>query len=388
VRWRDARVKGRGPFVQVANQPFHACRRPDQDVSMKGRAMRLRRHDKSRDRGASGLSSLLYAFKRSLNEKHKFAKIFRERLTEPLHLNVLSFFVLLFGKFHHKVEFDLVVRQQLAFSILHAARQAATRGLRKISVVEFGVASGTGLLNMCAIASEVMRTTGVMIEIYGFDAATGMPPPIDHRDHPEHWQQGDFPMDVHRLSNALPDFAHLIIGDVKDTIPGFLSTLSPDAPLAFVSLDLDYYSSTKSALDLFKGPAELYAAAVVVYLDDIVEESTNPWCGELLAVREFNDENTLRKISPFPALRTKRIFKNALWIDQIYLLHVLDHDDRKPRIRRLANVLPNEYLAMRPEAREPADHRPLEVPVDGIHGQANAALNRSAFPTGPLLGQL
>ena len=99
-----------------------------------------------------------------------------------------------------------------------------------------------------------------------------MPPPIDHRDHPEHWQQGDFPMDVHRLRNALPDFAHLIIGDVKDTIPGFLSTLSPDAPLAFVSLDLDYYSSTKSALDLFTGPAELYAAAVVVYLDDIIEE--------------------------------------------------------------------------------------------------------------------
>jgi hypothetical protein len=309
----------------------------------------------SRKAGSGRSNSLLYALKRSLNERQKFGKIFRERLTEPLHLNVLAFFALLFGKFQHKVAFDLVVRQQFAFSILHAAEQAAAQGLHKISVVEFGVASGTGLLNMCAIASEVMRTTGVKIEIYGFDAATGMPPPIDYRDHPEHWQEGDFPMDVDRLRDALPPFAHLIIGDVKSTIPGFLATLSSDAPLAFVSLDLDYYSSTKSALELFKGPAELYATTVVVYLDDIVEESTNPWCGELLAIREFNEENALRKISPFPALRTKRIFKNALWIEQIYLLHILDHDNRKARIRRVANVLPNEYLAMRPDTRQPVN---------------------------------
>lgn len=131
---------------------------------------------------------------------------------------------------------------------------------------------------------------------------------------------------------------------------------------------MDYYSSTKNALELFKGPAELYAATVVLYLDDIVEESTNPWCGELLAVREFNDENTLRKISPFPALRTRRVFKNALWIDQIYLLHVLDHEERKPRIRRLANILPNEYLGMRPAARQQADDGPVAVPADGVHG--------------------
>jgi hypothetical protein len=292
----------------------------------------------------SRLGSLRYALKRSLNERDKFRKIFVERLTEPLHLNILSFFVLLFGKFQTKVAFDLVVRQQLAFSMLHAAQQAAMQGISAISVAEFGVASGAGLLNMCAIATEVMRTTGVRIEIYGFDAGTGMPPPIDHRDHPEHWQEGDFPMNVDRLHEALPSFAHLIIGDVENTIPGFLAMLSPKAPLAFVSLDLDYYSSTKKALEVFKGPADHYASTVVVYLDDIVEESANPWCGELLAVREFNEEDLPRKISPFPALRAKRIFKNPLWIEQIYLLHILDHDDRQARIRRGTNFLHNEYL--------------------------------------------
>jgi hypothetical protein len=300
----------------------------------------------NRSRSTSGRSggSLLYALKRALNEREKFSKILHERLTEPLHLNVLAVGVALFGTFRQKVAFDLVVRQQLAFSVLYAAQRAVARGTRRITVVECGVASGTGLLNMCAIAAQVMRVTGVKIDIFGFDAGTGMPAPVDYRDHPEHWQEGDFPMDVDRLQAVLPPFAHLIIGDVESTIPSFLARLSVDAPLAFVSLDLDYYSSTKKALELFKGSPELYAPTVVLYLDDIVEDSTNPWCGELLAVREFNEESALRKISPFPSLRAKRIFKNALWLDQIHLLHVLDHDDRVPRIRRGVNVLPNEYF--------------------------------------------
>jgi hypothetical protein len=297
--------------------------------------------------------SLVYAFKRSISHRGKYEKIFVERLTEPLHMNFISLFVLLFGKFEHKVAFDLVVRQQFAFPILHAARQAAARGLRRITMVEFGVASGAGLQNMCGIAAEVMRATGVQIDLYGFDTGTGMPAPVDHRDHPEHWQEGDFPMDVDRLRNALPPFAHLVIGDVENTIPEFLSTLSPDRPLAFVSLDLDYYSSTKKAMAIFQAPPELYLPTVLVYLDDIVEESTSPWGGEQLALNEFNQEVELRKIAPFPMLRAKRIFKNPQWIDQIYVLHVLDHEERRAKIRRGIYVLPNEYIGVRPEVRDP-----------------------------------
>jgi hypothetical protein len=305
--------------------------------------------------------SLIYAFKRSLSYRGKYKKIFVERLTEPLHLNVLAVFVLLFGKFEHKVAFDLVIRQQFAFPILHAARQAAARGLHRISMVEFGVASGAGLLNMCAIASEVMRATGVQIDLYGFDTGTGMPTPVDHRDHPEHWQEGDFPMEVDRLRDALPPFAHLVIGDVETTVPQFLESITPDRPLAFVSLDLDYYSSTKKAMAIFEASADLYLPTVLVYLDDIVEESANPWGGERLAVREFNERVALRKIAPFPVLRSKRIFKNPQWIDQIYILHVLDHEERQAKIRRGIHVLPNEYLGLRPEVRQSAKVVPTEV---------------------------
>jgi hypothetical protein len=182
-----------------------------------------------------------------------------------------------------------------------------------------------------------------------------MPPAIDYRDHPEYWQEGDFPIDIPRLEAALPPFARLLIGDVEETIPDFLEKLSPDAPLGFVSLDVDYYSSAKRALEVFKATPRKYLPVVILYLDDIVADTANPWCGESLAVREFNQETELRKISPFTFLRSKRIFKNARWIDQIYLVHILDHDARSPKITRGVSVVPNEYIGVK-RPREPPSH--------------------------------
>lgn len=270
-------------------------------------------------------------------------RIVTERLTEPLHLNLAAAFVALFGSFRNKVNHDLIIRQQYAFPILHAADKAREAGLKKLTLVEFGVANGAGLLNMCRIAVSVTRETGIAFEIFGFDTGHGMPPAIDYRDHPEMFQQNDFPMDAERLRAALPPFAHLVLGSVGETVPAFLPTLRADAPLAFVSMDLDYYSSTKQALEIFKGKPEGYMPAVLLYLDDTVIETANPWCGELLAVNEFNTENGLRKVALFPMLRTRRLFKNPRWIDQIYLVHVLDHPARAPKLRRPSHVIPNEY---------------------------------------------
>jgi hypothetical protein len=274
----------------------------------------------------------------------RLKRLWYERLTEPLHLNLLSVFVGLFGSWRAKVEFDLIIRQQFAWSILRAADQARKHGLAKVALVEFGVANGAGLFNMCKIAVSATKATGVGFEIYGFDTGRGMPPAVDFRDHPEMFQESDFPMDVDRLRRALPPFCHLLIGDVEETVPAFLERLSPAAPLAFVSLDLDYYSSSKRALEVFKGEAGKYLPMVTLYLDDIVIESANPWCGECLAVNEFNAENDLRKIAPFPMLRAQRLFKNPRWLEQIHLLHVLDHPARRPRSDRASHVIANEYV--------------------------------------------
>jgi hypothetical protein len=50
---------------------------------MNGTVTTTQRSGKSNDRGTGGLKSLIHAFKRSLNERHKFAKYWRSRSFMP-----------------------------------------------------------------------------------------------------------------------------------------------------------------------------------------------------------------------------------------------------------------------------------------------------------------
>lgn len=264
---------------------------------------------------------------RKLQSNDKRRKMFVERLAEPLHLNALSLFVAAFGSFQRKVDFDLVVRQQYAYPLLKAAQIAQEIGIRSLVAIEFGVASGAGLLNICNISRSVTKATGVEFTIFGFDTGSGMPTPVDYRDMPYSFVKGAYTMeDQHDLRRTLPDNAELIIGDIADTLPQFLTRVSKESPIGFVSVDVDTYSSTKNCLKLFddEDPYK-YLPITMVYLDDIGVVGSNPWVGELLAINEFNDEHKFRKISPEPMLRSQRIFKAAGWIDQIFIMHPFDH---------------------------------------------------------------
>ena len=135
----------------------------------------------------------------------RLGRVLYERFPEPLHLNILSIFVALFGNYKTKIAFDLVVRQQYAFSLLKTAELAQAQGLKSVTVIEFGVAAGAGLMNICNIARKITRLTGVEFQIFGFDSGQGMPPPRDHRDHPEVFSEGSFPLiDRGALIRALP----------------------------------------------------------------------------------------------------------------------------------------------------------------------------------------
>jgi len=271
----------------------------------------------------------------------------RDRLGEPLHLNLISLFVYLFGSYRMKVYFDLVIRRNAAFGLLHAADHAAALGIDKITALEFGVASGQGLINMGRIGEAVTQVTGVAIDVVGFDTGTGLPPPRDYRDHPEHYQTGDFPpIDRQKLQDLLPANTRLIYGEIADTVSDFISQL--DNVVGYVAIDVDYYWSAADCLALFTDPEPTkYLPTTTVWVDDVVEESNNPWCGELLAINEFNAAHAMRKIAPFRLLRNERIFKRARWIDQIYTLHVLDHPRRSVNTvpARPTRVLNNPLIA-------------------------------------------
>lgn len=217
-------------------------------------------------------------------------------------------------------------RPPYAFGVWLATLEAAKLGIKKLTVLEFGVFHGAGLLSLCRICEIIHQSTDMEFEIFGFDTPNGMPTVMDHRDHPEIWQTGDFANTDHDALRAkLTPNARLILGDIRETLPRFMTEhLSPSAPLGFVSMDVDLYSSCKAALEVFKveNPKCLLPASIV-YFDDINDLLTlNQWCGEMLAIREFNEENASRK------LEEKRIRQNhapAGWHDHIYACHVLDH---------------------------------------------------------------
>lgn len=268
-----------------------------------------------------------------------------ERLTEPLHLNLISVGVALFGGVRSKTAFDLVVRRQHAYGLLKAADDAKARGLREVTVVELGVASGTGLLNICEVGRRVTEETGVGFRVVGFDTGEGMPPPTDYRDHPELYKEGWFPMDREALERSLPANAEIHFGPIGETIRSFTEALGPQAPLAFATLDVDFYSSSKDALLLFEGRADAYLPYVTLYVDDLALSTHTRFAGELLAIREFNDEHRLRKLDWDWNLANTRVFKRAEWLTHMFKLHVLDHPERSDlsRSEQIASF-ENPYL--------------------------------------------
>lgn len=283
--------------------------------------------------------------KKKLLQRHVWSRLLRERLNEPLHLNLLSLGVAAFGGFRSKVEMDLVLRPHNAWAILFAADQAKQLGLDGITVVEFGVAAGTGLMNMASIAERVSTLIGVSIDVVGFDSGVGMPAPVDYRDHPDLYSTGDFPMSSEHLVKSLPQNARLILGPIDSSIVDFAGALSPKMPVGYAVVDVDYYSSTVDCLSLFSSVSpNLFLPMTALYLDDVYAFEHNTRCGELLAIEEFNHRNPLRLIEKSSFLKNKRVFSRAQWIDQIYLLHLLDHDVRNnPRVGA-QQVISNPYL--------------------------------------------
>ena len=178
---------------------------------------------------------------------------------------------------------------------------------------------------MAYLASRLSKIYNIDYQIIGFDSGEGMPKPIDFRDHPELYRKGDFPP-LKLKDVKLPPNTRIIYGDIKDTLEEFnqeISNQNQPSKIGFISIDLDYYSSSKNCFEILKIMSENFLSKVPMYFDDINKPEHNIYCGELLAIEEFNEENSKRKICKMRQLKNWRLFKNALYLDQMYFLHVL-----------------------------------------------------------------
>jgi len=169
-------------------------------------------------------------------------------------------------------------------------------------------------------------TSGLNIDLCGFDLGSGMPAPRDYRDAPYVWQQNFFKMDEAKLRARLGS-TRLFIGDIQKTGREYIDAKT--LPIGFISFDLDYYSSTVSAFDaLLEGDPQKYLPRVVCYFDDTVgphAEMHNEYAGELLAIKEFNETHKMRKIVKLNGLRYKLLPIEGSWVEGIYVLHLFEH---------------------------------------------------------------
>ncbi|MGL4635499.1 MAG: hypothetical protein ACRCWF_05910 [Beijerinckiaceae bacterium] len=230
-----------------------------------------------------------------------------------------------FGNLSDKVAYDAFDRPQFAYGIYHAALQAKALGLNGFSVIEFGVAGGSGLVAMEAIAETIGAATDLTIDVYGFDTGEGQPPPVDYRDAPFIWTSGQFRMDQNKLKAQLKR-ATLVIGDVKHSAKTFMEIYNPK-PIGFISFDMDYYSSTVDAFHLFNAGHAAFLPRAFCYFDDLVGDDHElhcEWTGELLAINEFNAAHPMMKLAPVHGLALKRAIPDH-WHIKTYVLHRFEH---------------------------------------------------------------
>lgn len=231
-------------------------------------------------------------------------------------------------------------RPQYVWGTFHAARVGKALGFEAVSVLEFGVAGGNGLLALEQAAAAAEELTGIRISVCGFDTGTGMPPPRDERDIPWAIQPGILPMDEPALRRRLGR-AELVLGPVEETVPAWIGGRT--APVGFAAFDLDLYSATAAALGLFDGPDSGLLPRVACYFDDIFGYAWNDFTGARAAISDFNAGHERTKVAAIRGLRYEldQGDRDRPWPEQMYLAHRFD----SPLYNRTEWTIPPAWIA-------------------------------------------
>ena len=126
-----------------------------------------------------------------------------------------------------------------------------------------------------------------------------------------------------KLKAKLQSRTTLVLGNLKDTVPEFVSRHSPP-PIGFVAVDVDLYSSTRDALALLAAPDTQMLWHMPIYLDDIDFIFNHRFAGELLALDEFNRHSDRVKVDRWYGLRNDRPFPERPYLDKLFVAHDLE----------------------------------------------------------------
>jgi hypothetical protein len=113
-------------------------------------------------------------------------------------------------------------------------------------------------------------------------------------------------------------------------------------PVAFVAVNLDYYSLTLEALEaLASQPDTSRLPRTVMLFDDLVWPERafhNEWIGELRAIGDFNEAHPVHKVARVNGLSWTRPLP-SFWNDAVHVLHDFEH----PLYARLITPEGREY---------------------------------------------
>jgi hypothetical protein len=276
----------------------------------------------ARNEMPSGGSEEFYAIQRG-----QWMSVVNSLVAEPYPLRLMVRELarrLRLGSYRQRLRIGAIDRPHYGYCVYHAADLARKLGIPRISVLEFGVAGGNGVLNLEYHARQVTLLTGVEIDIYGFDTGEGLPAPLDYRDLPYHWKEGFYRMDVEALSKRLQR-TKLVLGDIRETAPQFFQTHDP-APIGAIAYDLDFYSSTVSAFRMLEAGEKYYLPRVFCYFDDTLGTETelyNDFTGVRLAINEFNrDHDKIKFGLPYHLLSRSM---QERWYQQLWICHFFEH---------------------------------------------------------------
>lgn len=232
---------------------------------------------------------------------------------KPLRIAFLKYLSLKFKTFRPHYETIL----------LESTNEAKKIGYKEISVLELGVAGGNGIISLEKYKKKIEKLTGIKINIFGFDYGKGLPASNNKFDLPFFWSGGDYKVDKEKLNKKIN--SKIFYGDIDKTFQSFLET-NP-ATISAIFFDLDYYTSTKNFLKQIPKNKDFFSPRVYCYFDDVfsVNHYINEHNGELLAIKEFNNENNEIKIGR--SLAEISDFKFPLGNNKLFILHNFAHND-------------------------------------------------------------
>jgi hypothetical protein len=191
----------------------------------------------------------------------------------------------------------------LSASIEYAMARHRERG-RPLAYYEFGTGSGNTLQRAISVLKGFPESRIVL-----FDSFQGLPATDNPKDKSRDWNKGAFAYPEHYIQQLIENSGvsmhrvRFVKGFFEHSLTPALAASLGDVPPSFVTVDVDYYSSTKTVLEFLR---PMLWSGSTFYFDDLWSFDGHPEYGQLCAVNEFNGAPTARgQLVPNPVFQNR-----------------------------------------------------------------------------------